>query len=125
VEDSNTDRFFFSRTIARINQGDNVSYFVSKSDLEQAMKEGGLPELLVLDLDVPGCDGMKLLEGLRTDAAYDNLPIVVYTGRNSDTTRREAMKKGATRYVVKAGDPRTETQEIRFFVDSARRVTAR
>ena len=119
VEDSNADRFFFSRTIDRINKGDTVRFFISKDDLDGAIEEFGPPDLFVFDLDVAGCDGMDLIEAYSCSDS-ERLPIVVYTGRDSDVTRLEALEKGATRYVVKASDPRTETQVIRHFLDSAR-----
>ncbi len=124
MEDSIADRFFFDRTVSRINKGDTVRYFVSKDELEQDMQEFGQPDLMVLDLDVPGCDGMRLLEFLREDSRYKNLPIVIYTGRESDSTRSEALEKGATRYILKADDPRNATQDVRYFIDSARQLTA-
>lgn len=120
VEDSEADRFFFDRALARINKGDSVSYFVKQPDLEAAIESKGPPDLMVFDLDVPGCDGMTLLEHFKERPEYRNVPIVIYTGRNSDVSRAKALSNGAESYVLKADDPRECTRAVRHFLNAAR-----
>lgn len=56
-------------------------------------------DVLLMDLHMPGLDGLDLIESIRKD---DNvLPIIVVTGDNSSETTVEAMRRGATDFVAK------------------------
>jgi DNA-binding response OmpR family regulator len=59
------------------------------------------PELIILDLVLPGMDGMTLLRAIRTDSSYSNVPIIVYTADFSDEKHRQAMEAGANDFIVK------------------------
>jgi CheY-like chemotaxis protein len=56
---------------------------------------------MVLDLKLPGTSGFQLLEKLREDERFRNLPVIVYTGK--ELTRREEtrLKKYAETIIVK------------------------
>ena len=47
----------------------------------------GRPELVVLDVMLPGIDGMELLRRMRADAALSDIPVVMATARARNTTR--------------------------------------
>lgn len=60
------------------------------------------PDLLVLDLHMPGLDGFGVLERLRPEIpAFTFLPIVVLTGDDEPASRRRALAAGAADFVVK------------------------
>ena len=59
------------------------------------------PSLIVLDLNMPGLDGMTLLRAIRADAAFKNVPIVVYTADFSHEMERKAYAAGAQAYLIK------------------------
>lgn len=59
----------------------------------------GRPDLLVLDLMMPGVDGWGVLARLRE--ARDPLPVVVLTARTDYSTLQRGIREGATAYVCK------------------------
>jgi len=60
------------------------------------------PDLVLLDLHMPGLDGIGVLEQLRTDAApHTYLPVLVLTGDSSQDARRRALAAGAKDFVTK------------------------
>lgn len=61
------------------------------------------PDLIVLDLGLPGIDGLDLLKWLRHSG---NLPVIVVTGRAEQSDRIVGLELGADDYVVKPFDPR-------------------
>ena len=68
--------------------------------LELAQKER--PDLILLDVMMPGMSGMDVLRQVRADPALADLPtVVMFTAMDDAATRREAADLGAREYVVK------------------------
>jgi two-component system alkaline phosphatase synthesis response regulator PhoP len=65
--------------------------------LELALRED--VDLLLLDLVLPGLDGLDILRAVRRDRA--TLPVIILTARGSEKERVEGLKLGADDYVVK------------------------
>lgn len=57
-----------------------------------------LPDLIVLDLGMPGIGGVEVIEAVR---GWSNVPILVVSGRSDTTGKVEALDAGANDYVVK------------------------
>ena len=60
-----------------------------------------MPRLMMLDLRLPGLDGLAVLRAIRKDATYDGMPVVIYSGDFSEVMRRQAMAAGAQDFIVK------------------------
>lgn len=60
----------------------------------------GDPDAVVLDLDMPGIDGWRLLRQLRT--LHPSLPVVVFSGRSAEEVEEELLNQGATAFIQKA-----------------------
>ena len=60
-----------------------------------------VPDLIILDLSMPGMDGLEVLERLRADPRFADRPIVVFTAIQDPGTRERAMAAGATDFWVK------------------------
>jgi two-component system cell cycle response regulator len=58
-------------------------------------------DLILTDYNLPGCNGMQLLEQIRGRCST---PVIMVTGENVGRIAAEAIRKGATDYVVKLGD---------------------
>ncbi|MDE0723876.1 MAG: response regulator [Alphaproteobacteria bacterium] len=61
------------------------------------------PDLLLLDYDMPGDNGDKVLEKLK-ELGEESFPVVMMTGRLVDTTHTECYKLGARGFVFKSFD---------------------
>lgn len=62
------------------------------------------PNLVILDLEMPRCDGHEVLKRLRADERFKTLPIVVLTSLDDDDEERRALLNGASSYTCKTGD---------------------
>ncbi len=80
-----------------------------------------LPELVVLDLMLPGIDGMEVCRILKRDARTTNIPIIMLTARTEDIDIVAGLELGAVDYVTKPFSPKVLIARIRavFRRDSA------
>ncbi len=62
------------------------------------------PDLVLLDLVLPGKSGFKLLMEFRESECYADLPIVVCSAKSDPTTIRKVKELGANDYIVKPFD---------------------
>lgn len=60
------------------------------------------PELLILDILLPGMTGLEALAKIRGDAKTKNLPIVVASNFASDAQIKEAQRLGVQSYLIKS-----------------------
>jgi DNA-binding NtrC family response regulator len=66
------------------------------------MVKDDAPDVMVLDLRMPGIDGMQVLE--RVKAEHPGVEVIVLTGHGSDAEKREARRLGAAAYLQKPTD---------------------
>jgi len=62
------------------------------------------PDLVLVDLRMPGLDGFGVLESLRRDSADGSLPVVILTAEPSRDTRKRALALGAADFLAKPFD---------------------
>jgi DNA-binding response OmpR family regulator len=68
------------------------------------------PDLVVLDLGLPGLDGLDVTQALRRDTA---LPLIMLTARDSETDRVLGLELGADDYLTKPFSPRELVARVR------------
>jgi two-component system, OmpR family, KDP operon response regulator KdpE len=70
------------------------------ADGEEALRKAAssLPDLVLLDLGLPGLDGLDVIRGLR---GWTTVPIIVLSARDGDTSKVLALDAGADDYVTK------------------------
>src|SRR5687767_9554584 len=71
------------------------------------------PDLIVLDLMLPGMDGLLVCQALRHDPATAAIPIIMLTARGEETDRIVGLELGADDYVVKPFSPREVVARVK------------
>ena len=59
------------------------------------------PDLVLLDIDMPGVDGLTVVKRIREDAVFADLPVIAVTAFAMDGDREKGMAAGFTEYVTK------------------------
>ena len=59
------------------------------------------PDVLVLDVMLPGRSGFEVLQELRTDPGLSDLPVLMLTAKGQERDREQAERLGATRFMTK------------------------
>jgi DNA-binding response OmpR family regulator len=75
-----------------------------------ASARGSKPDLVVLDLGLPGRDGLDVARELRTSS---NVPIIILTARGEESDRIVGLELGADDYVVKPFSPKELVARVR------------
>ena len=70
---------------------------------EEYFEKGGdyKPSLFILDIMLPGMDGLEILRRIRTDARLEDTPVLMLTARTSEMDKVNGLETGADDYVVK------------------------
>ena len=93
-----------------------IAMYLSKSDMkpvtfsnaEDALKsldQGTIPDLVLLDLNLPGMSGFQFLETFRKDYK-ENIPVVIVSARDADEDIISGLGYGADEFVTKPFSPR-------------------
>jgi DNA-binding response OmpR family regulator len=59
------------------------------------------PDMLILDLMLPGASGLEIVAGLRADAVMQGLPVLMLTAKGQGRDREAALQAGVTQFMTK------------------------
>ena len=98
------------------------SYFASEYDVltaysgrEALQKLAGKPDLILLDYEMPVCDGSHVLEMLRSEEAFKDIPVIFLTGRRDTESMIKVMLLKPAGYLLKTSKPAELKQKIDAF----------
>jgi twitching motility two-component system response regulator PilH len=101
VDDSKTELMMLHDLLTR------NGYAVRTADCaEETMKSLAehKPDLILMDVVMPGQNGFQLTRAISRDPAYADVPVIMCTSKNQETDRVWAMRQGAKDYVTKPVD---------------------
>ncbi len=110
VEDNPGDIVLFTEALEESHSRSNLN---TVEDGEEAInflhqrgrfKYSPRPQLIILDLNLPRLNGREVLQEIRSQSDFDNIPIVVLTTSKSDRDMVEAYRLHANCYIVKPVD---------------------
>ena len=82
------------------------------------------PDLIILDIGLPGGDGLSVLRRIRAMGTLNVTPVIVHTGKEDPDWQRQAMEAGASHFIVKSPDKDELLAEVqaRLRTDEPRRT---
>ena len=98
VDDSPTDRQFLSELLAK--NGFQVST-AENADEALAKAKQLKPDLVLMDVVMPGQSGFQATRALSRDEATKQIPVIICTSKGQDTDKAWGLKQGARDYIVK------------------------
>jgi two-component system phosphate regulon response regulator PhoB len=85
-----------------------------------ARLRSGPPDIVVLDLMLPGIDGLEVTRRLRAEPAWSAVPIIMLTAKADEVDRVVGLELGADDYVAKPFSPRELVARVRAVLRRAR-----
>jgi len=80
------------------------------------------PDLLILDIMMPGISGMELLKELRADPETEALPIILLSALSTVEDKISGLKAGADEYLTKPVDPREFIVRVASLLERTERL---
>ncbi len=82
--------------------GFEVNTAQTSSDAIKKLKEGYIPDIILLDIIMPGMDGLDLLADIRKEKFAPNATIIMLTNQSDTNDIEKAKSLGVRGYIVKA-----------------------
>jgi DNA-binding response OmpR family regulator len=76
-------------------------YFFNPRPAAKALLDGGQPDMLILDINMPEVSGLDMLEFLRRRNEWKDLPIIMLSSEATDVMVDKALQMGADGYITK------------------------
>jgi DNA-binding NarL/FixJ family response regulator len=109
------DHGLFRESIRRWLESEGSEYRIvtatSHDDVRKQLQAGLQPRMLMLDLNMPGMDGMASIRSLHAD--WPDIPIMVVSANEDKAAIRACIEAGAAGFVPKSGDGGTMLDAIR------------
>ena len=103
----------------RANHYDTLQAGDGYAAIAVASKE--LPSLIILDLGLPAGDGYVVLERLQSNDALSDIPVIVLTARDSQSSEKRSLAAGAAAFFQKPVDNNELMELIRATLQNAGR----
>ncbi len=101
-DDDEDDRFFFKDVINELNDKILVKSVNNYDQLHNELNTHHLPDILFLDLNMPGKTGLDCIEMIKTQQQHKKFPIVIYSTSATKSDLEETYIKGANLCMQKA-----------------------
>jgi CheY-like chemotaxis protein len=82
----------------------------------QAILKHSLPDLILMDIALPGMDGLTLTRLLKADARLSHIPVVALTASAMKGDDKKAFAAGCAGYITKPIDTRDFARQVRSFL---------
>ena len=116
VADDDEDILLLVTTRLRRDGFETVS--ASSGDEALALARERRPVLAVLDIGMPGLDGVQVLEHIRADEDLRGIRVLLLTAKAQESDVRRGFDAGADAYVKKPFSPAELSARVRELVDS-------
>lgn len=85
--------------------GYEIEHYYTGKDIIKKVEQT-LPDLVLLDLTLPDCDGIDVCRELKDDIRFKSIPVIILTARTSTEDKVVGFECGADDYVTKPFDPK-------------------
>lgn len=113
IEDSLTEREIISQYVKQT--GLNVAIAASGEEALEKLN-GNLPDVIILDVVLPGRSGFEICRVLKAENRTSNIPVIICSTKNTDMDKFWGMRQGADAYLAKPIDQETFVNTIKQLI---------
>jgi CheY-like chemotaxis protein len=99
--------------------GDAVTRAANGEELRE-LATGAPPDLILMDMNLPGASGLELVTELRADARFGAVPIVALTAHAMRGDRERFLAAGCSGYIAKPIETGSFAAQVRAFAGAER-----
>jgi CheY-like chemotaxis protein len=114
VEDNEANQILARAVLER--EGYEVQVAGSPMEARDHLSER-VPDLILMDVQLPGQDGLSFTRDLKSSAATSEIPVVALTAHAMRGDREESIRAGCIGYIAKPIDTRTFGEQVREFLE--------
>ena len=105
AEDDSDDQLLFTEALKQVSQESVLHTMPNGMFLLDFLEErrASLPDVIVLDVNMPGMSGIECLKIIRKTTGLDHLPVIIMSTSTNHKTIDDAFASGANSYAVKPG----------------------
>ena len=102
IDDDEDDRFFMEQALKTDSLNTQVYLAPSgQQALDWLHSAHFLPDVILLDLNMPSMNGFEVLGHLKQSALYESVPVVILTTSDATADQERARQLGATQFITK------------------------
>jgi CheY-like chemotaxis protein len=105
IDDDDDDHEIFSAAIEKISGGIRCTIISdAKMALQQLRDNTVIPDLILLDLNMPGMSGQEFLMAFKSGSGFKDIPVIIYSTTSHKPTLEHALQLGAQSYITIPSD---------------------
>jgi CheY-like chemotaxis protein len=115
IDDNEDDIVLTKMVLSKIRQDIKPEVAISgEAGLNIIRENKKKPKVILLDMNMPGMNGVQVLHEIRKDCCLKSLPVIVVTHSTLESDKEAAMKAGANRFLHKAADLNKFTNNLEY-----------
>ena len=111
VDDSSTMRRIIKNTLSRIGHKDVIEGEDGEQGWEAMQKNSDI-DVLITDWNMPNMNGLELVQKVRAEEKYADIPIIMVTTEGGKKEVITALKAGVNNYIVKPFTPQVLKEKL-------------
>lgn len=117
VDDDPTDRLLAEEAFSHLSSSCTLSCAASGEDALQKLRSGEVrPDVILLDINMPGLTGFQVLEQLKQEPSLRTIPVVMLSTSKANADITQAYKLNASSYLVKSSGFDAFVQQAEAFL---------
>jgi PleD family two-component response regulator len=116
VDDDDDDVLVVIQILQSLDSSIEVKSTISGPSAIKLLMTESKPDLVFLDLVMPGMDGIECLTKLKSNRATKRVPVILYTSSENEVDKNLALKLGALDVLMKTSNIETLTQRLKAIV---------
>src|SRR5689334_1980306 len=115
LEEDSDDRYLTSETLKELGIEIPVQYLSESKDLFDFLSRADKPSVILIDFNTVPEDGLSILKKIKSDPAYNDIPVVILSDSDNPRYRNACYLNGASSYIKKPNTDSATREKIGTF----------
>lgn len=116
IDDEKSIRFIIENTF---NKEFEVITLSNGMDALYYIQSGNLPDVIICDVEMPVMNGFEFIKRIRESGFFDEIPLIMLSGKEESADKIRCFEMGADDYVVKPFNPRELIVRIKRRIETS------